>query len=1009
MSPSSAMLSSVLIAATAMHMVAAVNLTFANCLSSTSATDTRFLPTQVEADYNITAKRLTFYVHGNMTGYVNDTSADGTLASALVNTVFIAGYTQTKMETRLCNVTYLPYTNYQQHVCPFGPGPVSLKFETELPNAYTFSTLTNNMRINAPKGSNYSVGCFNVQFTPPLRKTISNVITYVTLAVLILVGIRVVLVALFNPWSGTLDPYRALSNFGAEDNALRLLTPGFSDCLSYIQFAAYSSMLALNYPGFYQQITSRISWSLLLFSSSPVSKALGYTPQDGISIATYINFVGARRQDAWKSFMIWWIIIQACVIAMVCLLLFAWWVVTPSSFDLTRKNIPFIGGATLRVYYWFLSPLALFTSYQLYSAQSSAAGLVAGSALVLMFLVILVPVTLIWYVMRYRPRQDLHDDLTLLSLFGPLYNAYADIALSFFVPVVVLAIMRGLVVGLLSTSGTAQLVCMIVLESISLALTAYLRPWPTRTNTTALALVVCSARLVILFFMIAFVNGLAVQSSTREWLGYIILIIHGIVLVFVFLGNALLSMLELALRTFVMVPQDEGARAIFGARQLRSRRRKYEKPTEQPDESAATRSLNQLIVEGKDSVNSPFYRRPRASSRLHSRMESLEEDEQSLADGHSGFMSPTSFVRPPSSAQTKRTYSYGSEEMLSSLDPGTITSRAALLDQASRSGSFHDANAGYTPTEEAAKRGVDYAVREADVYHPQSTGELLGPSKKLGTGPADPNGPKFRKFNLRPWKRNPNPEKGKFIVVRSVPQQQVPMRELNRASTSISIQRPSHDDLSRHIDDIPEEELALPPPRVEGFASSGEDSESTSSPLGRAYHETGASALPQLQGAFVPRLSIERTPSTSPEPEEPFASAVSVPASPNSHQLPFFSPLSSPGAAAPRPWSSNSLSSRYSSLAVSTNPGSRGIQNISQPGSRVVSGSARPSATADPNGGMVDSTTTLSPPASILRPELGDRNLSSTSIRNVRDSYRASNVPQSAGLAAELVNLDSDD
>lgn len=787
---------------------AVINATFRNCLSD-SVRSPRFTPLTVDASYNATTHTVSFVVQGNMTGSVNDTSSDGTLASAVVNTVFIAGYTQTKTEHRLCNVTFSPFPGYTGPTCPFGPGLVDLAFTSVLPHAYTFSTLTNNIRINAPQESNYEIGCVEVELTPPLTDSVDKVLTYVTLAVLLLVGFKVVAVALGNPWSGTLDPYRAFSNFASEDNAIRMLTPGFGDCLAYIQFAAYSSMLSLDYPGFFQRVTSRFSWSLLLFESSPVTSAFDYTPQLGDSIASYINYVGARRQDAWSSFMVWWLIVQACVVGFACLLLLAWWVVTPSSFDLSRKNFPFIGGAMLRVYLWFLAPLAIFTSYQLLSAQSAGAGLVAGAALVLMILVLLLPGCLIWFLPRHRPRQDLHDDLTLLSIFGPLYNTFSSPAFLFFVPTSVLTICRAFVVGLLASYGTAQLSCMIVLEAIAIIVLFYMRPWVPRTNTTLLNIIVGVARLGILFFMLAFLPSLEIPNDRREWLGYIILNAHACILVFVFLGTTLLSMLELAIRLLVIVPQDEGAKAIFGARQLRSRRNKqqYEKPGETnfPDDTQTTASLTQLMETKEES---PFFRRPRRPSRLRPGAES-PDDYRSLGGDSAGFISPASLMRPPSSAQTKRTYSYGSEELLSTMDPAAFSSKAGLLDGPSTS---NDMSMVYLPNEEAAKRGVDYAVREADVYHPQSTGELLGPSKKLGTGPADPNGIKFRKFNLRPWRVQPNPEKGKFVVVRSAPQQQVPMRALSEAapriSTSISLNdmRSPSDEARRSIARINEDD-----------------------------------------------------------------------------------------------------------------------------------------------------------------------------------------------------------
>ena len=1017
---------------------AIINATFRNCLSD-SVTNPRFTPKQVDATYNVTSHTLSFTVHGNMTGSVADTNADGTLASAVVDTVFIAGYMQTKNEHRLCNVTYSPFPGYTGPLCPFGPGMVDLAFTSVLPKAYTFSTLTNNIRINAPKDADFEVACFEVELTPPLTDTVDKVLTYVTLAVLLLVGIKVVLVAILNPWSGTLDPYRAFSNFGFDENAVRLLTPGFGDCLGYIQFAAYTSMLSLDYPGFFQRVTSRISWSLLLFDSSPVTSSLDYTPQLGDSIASYINFVGARRQDAWSSFMVWWLIVQACVVAFVCLLLFAWWVVTPSSFDLSRKNFPFIGGAMLRVYLWWLVPLAIFTSYQLLSAQSSDAGLVAGAALVLMILVILVPGCLVWFLPRHSPRQDLYDDLTLLSIFGPLYNTLTTPAFLYFVPTLVLAICRALVVGLLASYGTAQLSCLLVIEAIAIVAVVHVRPWAPRTNTTMLSIIVGIARLAVLFFMLSFVPSLKIAGGRREWLGYIILITHACVLVFVFLGTTLLSLLELAIRLLVIVPQDEGAKAIFGARQLRSRRNKLNQQYEKPpgdvnpnDDGQRTSSITHLIDEGKN--GSPFFRRPRAPSRMQFRADS-PADYRSLndADSSGGAISPASFGRPGSSAQTKRTYSYGSEELLSSMDPGLQSSRSNILDGPSTSST--DLSMAYLPNEEAAKRGVDYAVREADVYHPQSTGELLGPSKKLGTGPADPNGIKFRKLNFRPWRVQPNPEKGKFVVVRSSPQHQqlqqqqqqqhsqqqqqeqqdqlqplspstsqlgVPLQELSESSTARGyFERRSDSEERRRsisrIDEGDEEDYALPPIASNRSPSPLPPRKSSARRLAHHPHHYNTAAVPPVphdRADSITRSSTSTGRGTL-EPAEvmrklsvisgPFANAHLEPERPTSGDDDDTEVIGDYGDI-------------YSPTAIS--------DTFSLPPMNQVVRNA--TLAANGNGSFENlGSDGMSAGSAILRPSLDERHLSQASVeRSVRQAIRpSSGVPLQDGQRAEVFHF----
>lgn len=486
-------------------------------------------------------------------------------------------------------------------------------------------------------------------------------------------------------------------------------------------------MLALNYPGFLQLITSRVGWSMLAFSTSPISSITNYTPQGSTSLTSYINHVGELRQDAWKSFMVWWLILQACVVALVLIILLVWFLLTPASTELTRKNLPFLAGSTLRIYYWLLLPLTTFTSFQLVTAQQAHAAAVALAAVVLMFLIILGPLCLMYFLPRHRPKQDLHEDLAILNMWGPLYNTFTAHTRLFFVINMTLLIFRGLVVGFLQQYGTAQLILLLILEAGYIIALGILRPWQNTTNTTLFNLVVAGFRFVILVLSITFIPSVGVLEERKEWIGYIILILHAIVLVFLFLGNALLTLFELLIRLLVIVPQDEGAKAIFGARQLRSRRKKRTTETTTMTSSGSSAGL-------LDSNPSPFFRTPRQGSTSFRPLSTY-----------------TDLLQDDKSETLVRAHSFASQE---------------ILHTKNQSSSSIEHEPSLAPTEDAARRGVDYAVREADIYHPQS-GQLLGPSKKLGTGPADPTGVKFRRWT--PWRQNP--DAGKFVVVRSSPVQ----------------------------------------------------------------------------------------------------------------------------------------------------------------------------------------------------------------------------------------------
>ncbi|KAA8576275.1 hypothetical protein EYC84_006418 [Monilinia fructicola] len=67
--------------------------------------------------------------------------------------------------------------------------------------------------------------------------------------VLVCVGFATAFAGIYSPW-GTNDIFRWTTNYGRDADLLRLVTPGFGDCLQYIQFVTLTGGLTLNYPGF---------------------------------------------------------------------------------------------------------------------------------------------------------------------------------------------------------------------------------------------------------------------------------------------------------------------------------------------------------------------------------------------------------------------------------------------------------------------------------------------------------------------------------------------------------------------------------------------------------------------------------------------------------------------------------------------------------------------------------------------------------------------------------------
>lgn len=222
--------------------------------------------------------------------------------------------------------------------------------------SYAFSSLSTMLKIISGDPQETQIGCIQVEVTPSLGKPVSNVLRYVPLGILALVGVGTVLAAIFNPWNGTTDIFRWSSNYGMDQDMLRLVTPGFGDCLQYLQFIVLAGTLSLNYPGFFQPVVTKLSWSVLVFNESFVTKNSHSRLIDGIyapngtfgmeNLGQYVGLGGV--EDLWVITMI----VFAAILGGVCvLILIAFWlrwlkmkISDQQEEDLRSKKWPFVGG-----------------------------------------------------------------------------------------------------------------------------------------------------------------------------------------------------------------------------------------------------------------------------------------------------------------------------------------------------------------------------------------------------------------------------------------------------------------------------------------------------------------------------------------------------------------------------------------------------------------------------------------------------------------------------------------
>ncbi|KAK7908485.1 hypothetical protein PG985_015788 [Apiospora marii] len=863
-----------LLALLGVQPASAVLLPFENCLPSNYIASNnaehaqlQWVPLYLDAKFDLEnpTHKLTVTVYGNITGTVGNTTLpawndkkqwNGTntlngkiqnqpdgpqgKATTLFSKVDVLSYEPYKTTTNFCNST-------KNGTCPLGPvfneTPIAFQdlpsfgLANDFSSSYAFTSFAPTLIIWNGDSKATSIGCISSVVTPSLGG-ISWFLRFLPVFVLLLVGVATVFAGVFSPW-GTSDVFHWTSNYGRHPDLLRLVTPGFGDCLQYIQFIVLTGGLSLNYPGFYQPVVSNGAWSSLMFNQSFVSDADPWTNVvDGVYVTENITsvydgssvyglesvsrLVGMSQvEDIWAGMMIWLLVLLAIILSGIQLGFFFRWMFrylrqNPEE-DLRAKNMPFSMGNVIRlVFSYFLLPIVTLSLFQLVVASRSSVYLVA-LAVVTIALIVGFAAWLIYLIASTRPRSHLFDDLPTVLLYGPLYNTYSDEAAAFALIPVLLTFLRGIALGAVQASGIAQLVILAACEVVQMLTLHAFRPFHSPTSMNAYHTGFSALRFVTVILMVAFSPSMGVLEGPKGWIGYVILLIHGGVLVFGFFLNALQTIIEVVARMCGAGGDDTrgqtrgGLSRIFGARQLQRRMSRRGATSRQSQLStsamldtapASKRGYGRVRSGSAGSMGILLHQQQRSSSVLDGRSidYSLPMGGSNYVPGTPGEVSNFSFLpspgqatrpqptadpyyRPPRAARRTGSEDIGatpthhrSRQSVGSID---LTDKrmskhgASFIDLPDADGS---PSRGQTPAPPQAYTPVfapraDYSTREVDFYYGVRGPALNsdGPGRKLGTGPADPTSPVSTATGwLKGLFGGKTKEKGKgFEVVRS--------------------------------------------------------------------------------------------------------------------------------------------------------------------------------------------------------------------------------------------------
>ncbi|TAQ88019.1 hypothetical protein B7494_g3658 [Chlorociboria aeruginascens] len=616
----------VLLASLWINTASAAFVEFQNCLSDSYLHDTprklQFVPLFLDATFDTTNPKheLRVTVWGNVTGSGPDTLV--TLPSGNDTDYWDSNSTDTdngkiveippdpgnKITTLFNKVNVLTYEPWNETVnfcdrlvngtCPLGPtfnvnrsDPYnfpSIGLQNNFYSTYAFTSFTTTLIIKYGDADATDIGCISADITPDLGSSLSGILTFLPLVVLIFVGIATAFAGVYSPW-GTTDTFRWTTNYGRDADLLRLVTPGFGDCLQYLQFIALTGGLSLNYPGYYQPVVSKVSWSALMFNESFVS----HGPQhqsltDGIYVTHGTYGLDILRQlvgmgavdDVWAGMTVWLLVIIAIVLAIIQIGFLLRWAFRHINHtheeDLRAKNMPFSMGNVIRIVFnYFLLPIVALSMFQLVEATKSPSSTVGLAALMLLLIVVFA-VWLLYLIASTRPKSFLFDDLSTVVLYGSLYNTYSDHAAPFALVPVLLTFVRGIAIGAIQPSGIAQLIVLAICEVITVLTLHAFRPFHSPTSMNAYHTFFAALRFATLLLMIAFAPSLGVTEGPKGWIGYTILLMHAIVLVLGFLLNAIQTIIEVAARLAGAGGDASGAARgglvkVFGVRQLSRR------------------------------------------------------------------------------------------------------------------------------------------------------------------------------------------------------------------------------------------------------------------------------------------------------------------------------------------------------------------------------------------------------------------------------------------------------
>ncbi|KAJ7262283.1 hypothetical protein B0H12DRAFT_1105108 [Mycena haematopus] len=280
--------------------------------------------------------------------------------------------------------------------------------------------------------------------------------------------------------------------------------------------------------GAFQQLSSVDEVQTVTDDSSNVLQA-------GIPI--YVNSIHIATANAFMTVFLVGLIVVAIALGIAGLLyglLYAMnrfqWGKEHTRYKLKSSYSAYIRAWALRLGLFGLSPIMIFVFNQWSLKDSWLSILLSVLALLAILAAVLYPVYLTLRLARRESPDALESNLEHLATHAPLYAQYRTPRYYFFLPLLVAAFVKAVVIAAGQGQGMAQVVVLLIVELAVVAAHILLKPYHSRGGdvfSTYLAIV----RLVCTGCMIAFVESVGVAAIPRVAIGAVIAVIFSIAVI----------------------------------------------------------------------------------------------------------------------------------------------------------------------------------------------------------------------------------------------------------------------------------------------------------------------------------------------------------------------------------------------------------------------------------------------------------------------------------------------